>query len=117
MLVLSRKSNQSLIIDRDVTVTVVEIGEDFVRLAVSAPNEVDVQRRYPQALGVDRVDPGRPVVVTLTLHHAAILDRVRRQMSDDETAPPSRDEALGVLLDAVAESDDFPPLKAATRQS
>lgn len=115
MLVLSRKSNQSLIIDREVTVTVVEIGDDFVRLAVSAPNESDVQRRYPQALGVERADPGRPVVVTLTLHHAAILDRVRRRMADDESPAPSRDEALGTLLDAVAESDDFPPLKVATR--
>lgn len=116
MLVLSRKSNQALVIDGDVTVTVVEIGEDFVRLAVSAPNEADVQRRYPQALDVERADPGRPVVVTLTLHHAAILDRLRRRMSDDETSPPSRDEALGTLLDAVAESDDFPPLKATTRE-
>jgi len=115
MLVLSRKSNQSLIIDHEVTVTVVEIGEDFVRLAVAAPNEADVRRRYPQALDVERVDPGRPVVVTLTLHHAAVLDRMRRQMSDDETVPPSRDEALGMLLDSVAENDDLSPARIAVR--
>lgn len=116
MLVLSRKSNEAIVIGGDVTVTVVEIGDDFVRLVVSAPNEPDVRRRYPQALEVERADAGRPVVVILTLHHAAILDRVRRRMTDDETLPPSRDDALGALLDAVAESDDFPPLKATTRE-
>ena len=115
MLVLSRKSNQSLIIDGDVTVTVVEIGADFVRLAVAAPNEPDVRRRYPQALDVDRADAGRPVIVTLSLHHAAILDRLRRGMTDDETVPPSRDDALGALLDAVAESDDFPAVRGHSR--
>ena len=108
MLVLSRKSNQSLVIDSSIVVTVVEIGDDFVRLAINTPNESDVRSRYPAALDVSHVDPGRPVIVTLSLHHGAILNRMRRQMTDGETSAPSRDAALAALLDAVADADEFP---------
>lgn len=108
MLVLSRKSNQSLVIGDSVVVTVVEIGDDFVRLTIETPNEAEIQGRYPQALDLPRTDPGRPIVVTLSLHHGAILDRLRRQMCDDESTPPSRDAALSALLDAVADHDEFP---------
>jgi hypothetical protein len=106
MLVLSRKSNQALIIDHDVVVTVVEIGDDFVRLSIESPNERDVARRYPQALDVPEGSDGRPVVVTLSLRHAAVLDRFRRRMADDESTPPSRDAALGALLDAVSDDEE-----------
>jgi hypothetical protein len=108
MLVLSRKSNQALVIDHDVVVTVVEIGDDFVRLAIQAPNEKELVRRYPKSLDVPAGNGDRPIVVTLSLRHGAVLDRLRRQMSDDETTPPSRDAALAALLDAVAEADEFP---------
>jgi carbon storage regulator CsrA len=107
MLVLSRKSNQALIIDHDIVVTVVEIGNDFVRLAIEAPNESDVRRRYPKSHEVPETEEVRPIVVTLSLRHGAVLDRLRRQMSDDETTPPSRDDALAALLEAVADADDF----------
>lgn len=107
MLVLSRKSNQALIIDHDVVVTVIEIGDDFVRLAIEAPNESELHGRYPKSLDVPKGVETRPVVVTLSLHHGAVLDRLRRQMADDESPPPSRDEALAALLEAVAEDDDF----------
>ncbi len=48
MLVLSRKVGQSLVIADGVTVTVSEIGPDFVRLTVTTPNEAEVRSRYPQ---------------------------------------------------------------------
>jgi carbon storage regulator len=44
MLVLSRKKNQSIVINNDITVTVVEIRGDKVRLGVVAPKEVPVHR-------------------------------------------------------------------------
>ena len=44
MLVLSRKSNESIIINNNITVTVVEIRGDKVRLGVEAPKEVPVHR-------------------------------------------------------------------------
>ncbi len=45
MLVLSRKKNESIIINNDITVTVVEIRGDKVRLGIVAPKEVPVHRQ------------------------------------------------------------------------
>ena len=44
MLVLSRKKNESIIINDDITIVVVEIRGDKVRLGVEAPKEVPVHR-------------------------------------------------------------------------
>ena len=44
MLVLSRKKNESIIIDDRITVTVVEIRGDKVRLGIEAPREVPIHR-------------------------------------------------------------------------
>ena len=45
MLVLSRKKNESIVINDDITVTVVEIRGDKVRLGIEAPKDVTVHRR------------------------------------------------------------------------
>ncbi|MCF7960996.1 MAG: carbon storage regulator CsrA [Pirellula sp.] len=45
MLVLSRKKNESIIINNEITIVVVEIRGDKVRLGVEAPREVPVHRR------------------------------------------------------------------------
>ena len=45
MLVLSRKKNESIIINNDIKIVVVEIRGDKVRLGVEAPREVPVHRR------------------------------------------------------------------------
>ena len=45
MLVLSRKKNESIVINNDITVTVVEIRGDKVRLGIVAPKEVPVHRQ------------------------------------------------------------------------
>lgn len=45
MLVLSRKKNESIIINDVITVTVVEIRGDKVRLGIEAPKDVTVHRR------------------------------------------------------------------------
>jgi carbon storage regulator len=44
MLVLTRRANQSIVIGRDVTVTVLEIRGDQVRLGITAPRSVTVHR-------------------------------------------------------------------------
>ena len=44
MLVLSRKKNESIVINNDVVITVVEIRGDKVRLGIVAPKEVPVHR-------------------------------------------------------------------------
>ncbi len=45
MLVLSRKKNESFIIDNNISVVVVEIRGDKVRLGIEAPKEVPVHRK------------------------------------------------------------------------
>ena len=45
MLVLSRKKNESIIIDNNIVVTVVEIRGDKVRLGIEAPKDVPVHRQ------------------------------------------------------------------------
>jgi carbon storage regulator len=45
MLVLSRKKNESIVINNDITVTVVEIRGDKVRLGIVAPKEIPVHRQ------------------------------------------------------------------------
>jgi carbon storage regulator len=45
MLVLSRKKNESIVINNDIKIVVVEIRGDKVRLGVEAPREVPVHRR------------------------------------------------------------------------
>ena len=44
MLVLTRRANQSIVIGTDVTVTVLEIRGDQIRLGITAPRDVAVHR-------------------------------------------------------------------------
>lgn len=45
MLVLSRKKNESIIINDNITIVVVEVRGDKVRLGIEAPKEIPVHRR------------------------------------------------------------------------
>lgn len=65
MLVLSRKKNESIVINNDVTVTVVEIRGDKVRLGIVAPKEVPVHRQevFDAIHGKDTSDPAPSTVV------------------------------------------------------
>jgi carbon storage regulator len=64
MLVLSRKKNESIVINNDITVTVVEIRGDKVRLGIVAPKEVPVHRQevYDAIHGKDQAEAA-PMVV------------------------------------------------------
>ncbi|MHB8897488.1 MAG: carbon storage regulator [Thermoguttaceae bacterium] len=44
MLVLSRKLNQQITIDGNITITVLEVGHSRVRLGIDAPREIPVFR-------------------------------------------------------------------------
>lgn len=44
MLILQRKKGQSLSINDNITLTVVDIGADWVKLAIDAPKEIPVLR-------------------------------------------------------------------------
>lgn len=65
MLVLSRHRNESIIIGDNITVTVVDIRGDKVRLAIEAPRNVSVHRQEvyeaihrEKAKLLDTTDPG-----------------------------------------------------------
>jgi carbon storage regulator len=62
MLVLSRKKNESIVINNDITVTVVEIRGDKVRLGIVAPKEVPVHRQevFDAIHGKDAAPPAGP---------------------------------------------------------
>ncbi|MFO0878784.1 MAG: carbon storage regulator CsrA [Gemmataceae bacterium] len=66
MLVLSRKKNESIVINNTITVTVVEIRGDKVRLGIVAPKEVPVHRQevYEAIHGQETTASPTPVVVT-----------------------------------------------------
>ena len=64
MLVLSRKKNESIVINNDITIVVVEIRGYKVRLGIEAPKEVPVHRREVyeairrnELAGTDKVTP------------------------------------------------------------
>jgi carbon storage regulator len=65
MLVLSRKKNESIVINNDITVTVVEIRGDKVRLGIVAPKEVPVHRQevFDAIHGKDAAPPAAPTAV------------------------------------------------------
>lgn len=44
MLVLSRKKNESIVVNDSIVITVVEIRGDKVRLGIEAPREVPIHR-------------------------------------------------------------------------
>ena len=45
MLVMSRRANESIVINNDITIFVVEVRDDRVRLGIEAPRDVSVHRR------------------------------------------------------------------------
>jgi carbon storage regulator len=59
MLVLTRKTNQSIMIGDDVEVTVLAVSRDKIRLGITAPREVPVYRKevYVSIHG-DELGPG-----------------------------------------------------------
>ena len=61
MLVLSRKKNESIVINDNITIVVVEIRGDKVRLGVEAPKEMPVHRRevYDAIQREREINPGK----------------------------------------------------------
>lgn len=69
MLVLSRKKNESIVVDGKIVITIVEIRGDKVRLGIEAPREVPIHRSEVHAAIQAQMlsqgeEPGNGVVST-----------------------------------------------------
>lgn len=63
MLVMSRKANESITVNGDIIVTVVDIRGDKVRLGIQAPREASVHRsEVLDAISRESDDPYRTVI-------------------------------------------------------
>jgi carbon storage regulator len=54
MLVLSRKKNEEIVIGNQITITVVQVHGNRVRLGIKAPREIQVLRHELAATGLSR---------------------------------------------------------------
>ena len=121
MLEISRKKNESIVINDDIVIVVVEIRNDKVRLGIEHPKGVSVHRKeiFDAIRRVDSqaeqkaaaetprdrvsVSGGRrrkEITITLSDSAAASL----RKLHDKEPLlPKDQDDAVSVLLDVVAE--------------
>lgn len=68
MIVLSRKKDESIVINNNITIVVIQIRGDKVRLGVEAPKELPVHRRevydvlYPERAVSNKAPPSDEVV-------------------------------------------------------
>jgi carbon storage regulator len=54
MLVLSRKTNESIVIDGNITISVLQVKGKIVRLGIEAPKEIPIRRKELRELTVAR---------------------------------------------------------------
>lgn len=64
MLVLSRKKNESIVIDERIVITVIEIRGDKVRLGIEAPRDV-------------------------AIHRSEVYEALKRAIAESATEPPA----------------------------
>src|SRR5688572_3795777 len=98
MVVISRKKNESIVIDDVTTVTVVEIRGDKVRLGIVAPKEASVHRQevydviHPNGAG-GHVGPGAEIA-RLKAELAKAQKKLR--LYQDALAQVAKEEWRGV---------------------
>jgi carbon storage regulator len=126
MLVLSRKKNESIVINNDITVTVVEIRNDKVRLGVVHPKEIQVHRQEvydaihsqpgappaPSTMPVKAEDPWRPKLeksdaasAESNERRAAFLSRLAGHLGEVSGKDVSLGSVAQTLIDGVYFSD------------
>ncbi len=118
MLVLTRSIDESIVINGDIIVTVVEVRGDKVRLGITAPMEIPVHRSEVQEAisdwrsdeyGDDEDDDDEPTEnetttgVHLTAPQTAFLDAICESLERQGGEPVSRDTVIGLILAGVRE--------------
>jgi carbon storage regulator len=99
MLVMTRRKNEAIIINDDISVTVVEIWEDKVRLGVENPRDISVHRKevYDAILGSG--DFGRNSTMRVPKEGTDALATIRSQIS---SSLPDDRTLIATILEAVA---------------
>ena len=91
MLILQRKTGESLVIDEDITIRVVSVDGTRVRLAISAPEDVSILRsELVVAASANResaMEESAPAELLDLL--GGVLDHKREGRSASPTTPPS----------------------------
>lgn len=105
MFVLSRRKNESIVINDDITVTVVQVVGDKVRLGIEAPKHASVHRGEVHdaihgVMDLTKVASGE------TLDHETtsldVLDRLAKGLSDKSNSHVNREMVLEAILEGVA---------------
>jgi carbon storage regulator len=115
MLVLSRKKNESIAINDDITVVIVEIREDKVRLGLELPKHDCTVHRREVLDAIRRSDEEpKPTSTTVMIPESGMkaLEKIRSKM----ISPPQENGPLiAAILEAVAEkgitADDLDSFK------
>ncbi len=125
MILFTRRKNESVVIDDRITVTVVEIRGDKVRLQFEAPKDMSVHRSEVywaiQGLSPSTRTPSNPPVpvsdspkeepppsscqITLSTRQTALIDRFRSAIGEATGTEPSRESAIKTLFRAIERAD------------
>jgi|SRR6516225_10210581 carbon storage regulator len=105
MLVLSRKKNESIVINDNITVTVVELRDDKVRLGIVTPKDATVHRQEVY----DAIHKGQDLT-RLAWQKASkresasleALDRLANKLAEKSKTYVDRAMVCEVILEAVA---------------
>jgi len=122
MIVLSRKKNESVVINSDITVTIVEIREDKVRLGFVAPTQVSIHRQEvydaihsqagappaPSTIPLEPEDPWKPHLdkshpasAESNERRASFLSRLARNLKEKSGKDVSLGSVAQTLIDGV----------------
>jgi len=126
MLVLPRKKNESIVINNNITVTVVDIRDDKVRLGVVAPKDVSVHRQevhdaiYDQGLMMpppstvpseppqgepwETLRDSDPVIAAANERRSRFLGKIAWTIREKSARPISLGDVAQTIIDAVQDS-------------
>lgn len=110
MLILSRKKNESLVLNDDITITVIEVRGDKVRLGINCPPFIPVRRQE-----VDGAIPGAKPPRALSPDETAFVNAILENPQDESIRLvfadwlEERGDPLGEFLRIQCQLAKWPP--------
>ncbi|SEN64790.1 carbon storage regulator CsrA [Paenibacillus sp. OV219] len=80
MLVLSRKKGESIIIQDDIEITILEVGTDTIKLGIKAPREVEVLRKELHSM----IKQSNQEAATPQASLSELKNKLKKMMKNDE---------------------------------